>query len=84
MLPSERRCVENVIGLLCRGRDKVENEDEVLLKLIEKDKKDIEDVRTKVEAGNDIKSIYAEYDLSVYNKDISSIKESYGMLKKAF
>lgn len=81
MLPSERRYIENVIRLLCRGG--IEEEEEVLLTLIEKDDKYIRDIKGK-KAEEHMENIYAEYVLSVYNKDISSVKESYDILKKSF
>ena len=81
MLPSERRYIENVIRLLCRGG--IEEEEEVLLTLIKKDDEYIRNIKGK-EAEEHMENIYAEYVLSVYNKDISSVKESYDILKKSF
>ena len=65
MLPSERRYIENVIRLLCRGG--IEEEDEVLLTLIEKDDKYIRDIKGK-KAEEHMENIYAEYVLPSFER----------------
>lgn len=80
MLPSERMCIENIIELLCGNIS--QKEDDTLSEVIQNDQKHIKDIKGK-KAEEYINDIYANYELSVYNKDIDSIQNSYNGVKKS-
>lgn len=80
MLPSERRCIENVIKLLCK--DEIEEEDKSLPALVEKDNSYIRDIKEK-DVEMHMTNENPEYILSIYNKNMILTKEFYNILKKS-